>query len=73
MTPILEAIYETADKSSTVGLMGITDEVFQKLNTSKHAVEVPSELGSGRIAFLEALHQLHCLVSTLYKDTGSFP
>lgn len=50
-----------------VGAMRITEEVFQQLNASKHAVEVPPELGGGRMAFLESIHQIHCVVSISEK------
>ena len=42
--------------------MSIDEEVFQKLNASKHAVKVPQNLGGGRQAIFEAVHQLHCVV-----------
>ena len=43
--------------------MGVDEETYLRLNASKHAVKVPQELGGGRLAFVEALHQLHCVVS----------
>ena len=42
--------------------MSITEEEFARLNASKHAVQVPPELGGGRLALLEFVHQIHCIV-----------
>lgn len=45
------------------GAISISEETFGKINASKNAVKVPAEYGGGRLAFVEAIHQLHCLVS----------
>ena len=45
--------------------MSVSEEVYQTVNASKHAVRMPKELGGGRQALLETIHQLHCLVSYL--------
>lgn len=44
--------------------MSITEHVFEQLNTSKHAVKVPLEMGGGRLALFETIHQIHCVVSS---------
>lgn len=49
----------------TDGAMSITEETFQKLNASKNAVKVPEGYGGGRQAFVEVIHELHCLVSLI--------
>ena len=46
----------------TVGAMSIPEELFQQLNVSKHSVEVPLEVGGGRLALFETIHQIHCVV-----------
>ena len=43
--------------------MSISEDVFQQLNASKHAVKVPESLGRGRMALFETIHQIHCVVS----------
>ncbi|KAF7880372.1 uncharacterized protein EAF02_007218 [Botrytis sinoallii] len=50
------------------GAISISEETFGKLNASKNAVRVPAEYGGGRLAFVEAIHQLHCLES-LWRHT----
>jgi len=42
--------------------MSIPEHVFQQLSASKDAVEVPLELGGGRMALFETIHQIHCVV-----------
>lgn len=49
--------------SCAVGAMSISEEDFQKLNSSKHAVKLPKENGGGRMALFEFVHQIHCVVS----------
>lgn len=46
--------------------MSISEDVFQHLNASKHAVKLPSSLGGGRLAVFETIHQIHC-VQTLWQ------
>jgi hypothetical protein len=48
--------------------MSITEGTFAKLNASKNAVKVPAEYGGGRQAFVEVIHELHCLVSLTSKS-----
>ena len=43
--------------------MSISEEVYEHLNASKHAVKVPQSLGGGRMAIFEMIHQVHCVVS----------
>ena len=43
--------------------MSISEEVYEHLNASKHAVKVPENLGGGRMAIFEMIHQVHCVVS----------
>ena len=43
--------------------MGISEQVYEQLNASKHAVKVPKHLGGGRMAIFEMIHQIHCVVS----------
>lgn len=50
------------------GAISISEATFEKLNASKNAVRVPAEYGGGRMAFVEAIHQLHCLES-LWQHT----
>ncbi|KAF7960168.1 hypothetical protein EAE96_001766 [Botrytis aclada] len=50
------------------GAISISEETFGKLNASKNAVKVPAEYGGGRLAFVEAIHQLHCFES-LWRHT----
>ncbi|TEY43142.1 hypothetical protein BOTCAL_0378g00080 [Botryotinia calthae] len=50
------------------GAINISEETFGKLNASKNAVRVPAEYGGGRLAFVEVIHQLHCLES-LWRHT----
>lgn len=52
-------------KHALVGAISITEEEFQKLNASKHAVKVPSDLGGGYMALPEYVHQIHCVVRLL--------
>ena len=51
-----------------VGAISITEEEFQKLNASKHAVKVPSDLGGGYLALPEFIHQIHCVVRPTLRD-----
>ncbi|KUJ16888.1 uncharacterized protein LY89DRAFT_645897 [Mollisia scopiformis] len=44
-----------------IGAIQISEEEFSHVNASPHAVEVPPELGGGRMAMLEVNHQIHCL------------
>lgn len=44
-------------------MMSIPEELFEKLNVSKNSVKAPEESGGGRLAYIEVLHQLHCVVS----------
>lgn len=44
-----------------MGAMSISEEDFQKLNSSKHAVKLPKENGGGRMALFEFVHQIHCV------------
>ena len=46
-----------------VGVMSIPEQVYEHLNASKYAVKVPNNLGGGRMAIFEMIHQLHCVVS----------
>ncbi|TGO57341.1 hypothetical protein BOTNAR_0203g00170 [Botryotinia narcissicola] len=48
-------------KLTDYGAISISEETFGKLNASKNAVKVPADYGGGRLAFVEAIHQLHCL------------
>ena len=43
--------------------MSISEHVYEHLNASKHAVKVPKDLGGGRMAIFEMVHQVHCVVS----------
>ena len=60
LAPILISL--TLLTTSQVGAMSVTEEVFKKLNASKHAVKVPESLGGGRLALFEFIHQIHCVV-----------
>ena len=48
----------------TVQVMRVSEQEFQTLNASKHAVEIPEKSGGGRIAIYEAFHLVHCVVCT---------
>ena len=50
-----------------VGVMSISEQVYEHLNASKHAVKVPQNLGGGRMAIFEMIHQVHCVVSSVPK------
>lgn len=42
--------------------MRISEQVYEHLNASKYAVELPENLGGGRMAIFEMIHQIHCVV-----------
>ena len=46
--------------------MSVSEEDFNKLDASKHSVKVPTKFGGGRMASVEFVHQVHCVVSPLY-------
>lgn len=46
-----------------VGVMSVSEQVYEHLNASKDAVKVPENLGGGRMAVFETIHQIHCVVS----------
>ncbi|KAF2111194.1 hypothetical protein BDV96DRAFT_650300 [Lophiotrema nucula] len=46
-----------------LNVMRISDNIFQHLNASKHAVRLPEAAGGGRMALFEAFHLMHCVVS----------
>ena len=50
------------------GAISIPEDTFGKLNASKNAVRVPADFGGGRLAFIEGIHQLHCLVSLVKRS-----
>ncbi len=52
-------------KHLIVGAISISEEEFQQLNASKHAVKIPPVLGGGYIALPEFVHQIHCVVRPL--------
>lgn len=43
--------------------MSVSEQVYEHLNASKDAVKVPENLGGGRMAVFETIHQIHCVVS----------
>ena len=45
--------------------MTISEDTFARLNASAHSVKVPENLGGGRLALFEFIHQIHCVVSKL--------
>ena len=54
--------------SPTVGAIRISEEEFNRLNASKHAVKVPSHLGGGYQALPEFVHQIHCVVRPMGRQ-----
>jgi hypothetical protein len=63
---LLEGIELT---ESLVGELRITEHEFARLNASPHAVKVPESLGGGRLALLEATHQIHCVVGSSHNGS----
>ncbi|TAQ87319.1 hypothetical protein B7494_g4369 [Chlorociboria aeruginascens] len=59
--PPSPAVDKAWSELTDYGAISISEETYEKLNASKNAVKVPSDYGGGRQAFLEVLHQLHCL------------
>ncbi|CAD6444379.1 4caf3544-55f1-43c9-a686-2f3867f19e4f [Sclerotinia trifoliorum] len=57
-SPEVDALW---DEVTELGTMSISEDVFQHLNASKHAVKLPSSLGGGRLAVFETIHQIHCV------------
>ncbi|KAJ8066988.1 hypothetical protein OCU04_004367 [Sclerotinia nivalis] len=57
-SPEVDALWEEVTE---LGTMSISEDVFQHLNASKHAVKLPSSLGGGRLAVFETIHQIHCV------------
>ncbi|KAF5875878.1 uncharacterized protein Bfra_002274 [Botrytis fragariae] len=66
--PPLPAVDAAWAELTDYGAISISEETFGKLNASKNPVKVPAEYGGGRLAFAEAIHQLHCLES-LWRHT----
>ncbi|KAF1976826.1 hypothetical protein BU23DRAFT_551264 [Bimuria novae-zelandiae CBS 107.79] len=60
-TEVDELWEQLVPHDETERVMVISEGVFQTVNTSKHSVKAPSNLGPGRLAAFEGFHYIHCL------------
>ncbi|KAF2471229.1 uncharacterized protein BDR25DRAFT_325024 [Lindgomyces ingoldianus] len=61
--PPSEAVDKAWARILPMGVMRISEDVFQKLNASRFAAVAPLDVGGGRLAMFEAIHLIHCVKS----------
>ncbi|KAF2729980.1 hypothetical protein EJ04DRAFT_446079, partial [Polyplosphaeria fusca] len=59
--PPSKEVDEAWERIIPLRLMAVPHESILGLNTSRFAVSVPPNLGTGKIAIFEAVHQIHCV------------